>query len=200
MSMRPKMKRLAHGGMAESSIIKPRLRSEIDEDAMQHSRSMKEQSPEDHPAAMDIETPEEKEYMKDKVEMLAQGGKVKSAMVQPEPEAEEEHHASIAAAIMAKRRRMAEGGRVVPEHPGDEMLKEGEVDIDDNARELPNAYYHQNEDEVLEHNFDADMMDVEQPMDSNQMNDPREDEESDRHDMVSRIRRKMSMKRQFSKE
>lgn len=118
---------------------------------------------------------------------------------------EDEHKDSIAAAIMAKRDRklkMAEGGEISErhEHEGDEMLKEGEVDLDDNAREIPNSFYHQNEDEALEENLDHDLMEKDQPEDSNEHGDKDEEEESDPHDMVSSIRRKMSVKRQFPKD
>lgn len=104
-----------------------------------------------------------------------------------------DHAASIVEAVMAKRKRLASGGilehkdgRV--EHEGDEMLKEGEADLDDNAREIPNMYYHQNEDEALEENYDHDLMEKDQPKDSNERD---REIEGDLHDMVSRIRAKI---------
>ncbi len=106
-----------------------------------------------------------------------------------EREAEIEHHASVAASIMAKRR-MANGGVVDtldPKHEDDAALPEGAVDIDDNGREMPNPMDHRNHD-ILSDNLDEDLMDVDQPMDSNEH---AADIEKDKHDMISAIRRKM---------
>lgn len=124
--------------------------------------------------------------------------KAEGGEVSPEDEIEMEHHNSIAAAIMA-RRKMAEGGDVTPryEHEDDIGLADSMVDIDDNAREIPNQYYPRNEDQVLKENYDEDMMDVSQPVDSNEEGDAREDATEDKHDMISQIRRKMNMRRQF---
>lgn len=96
-------------------------------------------------------------------------------------EVEEEHHASIAAAIMAKDREMYADG--------------GQVDIEMNAEEEPNQYYHQNEDAALKENYDSDMKDMCQPMDSNEHADERESSEENEHDMVSRIRSRMMKQR-----
>lgn len=122
-----------------------------------------------------------------KEQSYAQGGMVKPDNRQPQPEADDMEHASIAAAIMSKRAKFAEGG----------MVNDDMADIMENGKEHPNAYYGHNKD-ILKENYMSDMEDVSQPMDSNEMNDPREDEESDKHDMVSSIRRKMNVKRQFS--
>lgn len=198
----PKPK-LAEGGMikskmqprmAESSIIKPRLRSDIDQEAMrQHEEHMmRSMQPEDHEQTSDAQEEQiEHDIQDDQAEMLARGGEVEMIDEQPMEEEQEEHHNSIAAAIMSRRKRMAEGGLM---HEGDEMLKEGEVDLDDNGREIPNQFYHQNEDEALEQNLDHDIMDMDQPMDSNEHGD---DIDSDKHDMISQIRSKMNRQRQF---
>lgn len=102
----------------------------------------------------------------------AEGGEV-------EDEEMLDHHASVAAAIMARRDRkmMAEGG---------------EVDIDSNNEEQPNSFYHQNEEAALKENYDSDMDDVSQPEDSNLKGDSREDDEENEHDssLVSKIMRK----------
>jgi hypothetical protein len=104
---------------------------------------------------------------------LAEGGEIEREMdMQPMDEAEEEHHDSIAAAIMA-RRRMAEGGQ---------------VDIMDNAEEEPSDAADEYTEAALKENYDSDMEDVSQPMDSNEHGD---DIDEDIHDMVSAIRRKM---------
>lgn len=129
----------------------------------------------------------------------AEGGEIEDSEMQPEPEAEEERHASLAAAVMAKRRKaaagadsdsdieqmLAEGGSV---GPGSDM-----ADIEhENNVEHPNGYYYRNEDAALKENYDEDMLDVSQPMDSNMHGD---DLDSDKHDHIDMIRRKMKMKR-----
>lgn len=123
----------------------------------------------------------EKSYKKYK--KMAEGGSIEQEMdMQPEEEAEMERHDSIAAAIMAKRRKMAEGGQ---------------VDLDENSMEQPNEFYHQNEDVVLKENYDSDMQDMTQPMDSNEMGAQSEEDEENKHDMISTIRSRMNRNRQF---
>lgn len=90
-----------------------------------------------------------------------------------ESEMDEDEHASIAAAIMAKRRKMADGGM---------------VDIESNEEEQPNEYDSRNQ-AILKEHYGDDLDDIHQPMDSNEHGDVLEDEDS--HDMVSMIRRKM---------
>lgn len=121
----------------------------------------------------DMMSPSEKEIMADH---FADGGMIDD---QPEPEAEDEQHDSLVSAIMAKRQKMAEGGQ---------------VDIDSNNEEQPNEYYDRNENAALKENYDSDMDDVSQPMDSNE-----HDHHiiSDLHDMVEKIRVKMNRKRSF---
>jgi hypothetical protein len=109
-------------------------------------------------------------------------------MDQPTEEHEEEMHDSLAAAIMAKRRKMMSGSGSPDEDRAVHMADGGMVDIESNAKEHPNRYYHQNEDVVLKENYDEDMHDVTQPMDSNEHSD---DIDEDVHDMISRIRAKM---------
>lgn len=93
-------------------------------------------------------------------------------------EVELEDEASMAAAIMSKRRRMAEGGM---------------VDIEENNEEQPNAIDDLNEDALLKENYDSDLLDLEEPLDSDLIGDPREMEQEDIHDedTVSAIRRRM---------
>ena len=97
-------------------------------------------------------------------------------------EMEDEKHSSLAAAIMAhkKRKMMAEGGQ---------------VDLEENSEEQPNQFYKQNEHEALKENYDQDLFHVDEPKDSNEHGDELSDE--DEHDMVSAIRRKMRASKQF---
>lgn len=129
----------------------------------------------EHPAGLESDndqmSPPEDEFMADH---FAEGGEVDS-MDQPDEEAEIEHAASIAAAIMAKRKMMAEGGQ---------------VDIESNEEEQPNGFYRQNQEALKEH-YGDDLDDMGQPEDSNLTGDFREDERSDRHDMIGKIMKKM---------
>lgn len=88
----------------------------------------------------------------------------------------EEDHPSVAHAIMAKRKKMADGGM---------------VDLNKNSEEDLN-----NEDQMsfragLKEQYDLDQLDP-QPLDSNEHGDSID---SDEHDMVSAIRKKMASKR-----
>lgn len=110
------------------------------------------------------------------MKMMAEGGEIEQEeMLQPHEEEAIDHAASIAAAIMSKRKMMADGG---------------EVDLDLNSMEQPNGYYEQNEDAALKENFDH-MDGTGQPEDSNEHG---HEIDSDKHDMVSMIRRRMKMK------
>ena len=108
------------------------------------------------------------------IAMMARGGKVS-----PEDEIEDEHHASIAAAIMAKRKKMADGG---------------EVDLKWNGAE------HLNKEDELSFNaarknriMGDDIDEMDQPMDSNE--DARKPHDDDEHDMIGKIRAKMKMRK-----
>lgn len=95
----PKPK-LAQGGMikmqgpkmADSSIIKPRMRDEV---------------------PLIMEEPSEEEMQNDHMEMMAEGGEVEEMQEEmPMDEEDMEHHDSIASAIMSKRAKYAQGGMV----------------------------------------------------------------------------------------
>jgi len=188
--------------MVESSIIKTKLRDEddimgtmppkdhtehiaYDDDHALKSKNMAEGGEVEEP--MPTEDPMESRPNKGWGAIIVKG-KAEGGMIDAADEIADDHAESIADAIMAKRRKMAEGGNVM--HPGDEMLKEGEVDLDDNGREIPNAYYKANH-EILEDNLDHDIMQMHQPEDSNEHDVSLE---SDTHDMVSRILHKMKNK------
>lgn len=149
-------------------------------------RAEEDEKPSMSPIKESYEHPSEEEVMSDKMApVLAEGGDVESEESRehelaesPEQEIEEERHDSLAAAIMAKRRKLAQGGQ---------------VDLDLNAEEQPNGYYKRNEDAVLKENYDSGMEDVSQPIDSNEHS---EHIESDLHDMVSAIRRRMKSRQQ----
>lgn len=85
---------------------------------------------------------------------------------------------SVADHVMRKRKMYADGGEV-------------ECSIEDNNEEQPNSYYPQNEDYALEFNPNESFLDEHQPMDSNEHG---REIDSDEHDMISTIRRKMKTK------
>lgn len=92
------------------------------------------------------------------------------------------------------RKKMFNGGivdEVVPEHEDDMDLEDGQVDIDDNGKEMPNAFYKRNEDDVLSDSIDEDMMDMEQPEDSNMHT---RKVINSLHSMVDKIRAKLKVK------
>lgn len=108
-----------------------------------------------------------------------------------------------------RRKKYAEGGQIahdsmIPKSRVSEIMSRrrkkyaegGQADIELNNDEMPNEYYHQNEDYALDWRMDEDFEDMEQPMDSNLIDDPREEAEENKHglSMVDSIRRKRSMK------
>lgn len=131
-----------------------------------------DQDGEEHPAGLESDN----DMMGDKDAMLdhfADGGEV------PSDEAMMEHAASIAAGIMAKRAHKKF------------MALGGEVDIEDNAEEMPNDMNSLNK-LALKENYDEGMKSMSQPKDSNEHADSREDESENKHDksIVSKIMKK----------
>lgn len=198
---RPKMEPLKHPKMMKSDAFSTKLRDE--ESDMISSMPPKKMAeggsvemeygskPEEdevvHPEGLESDddsmSPAQDEYMANR---FAEGGEV-----------EEDHHASVAAAIMAKRDRMhavIDSG-AMDEDDAVKMADGGMVDIDSNNEEQPNGYYNRNEDAALKENYDSDMDDVSQPMDSNEMGDSREDESENKRDMVGSIRARMKRMR-----
>jgi hypothetical protein len=199
---KPSVTALSRPKIAGSGVFTVRDRDRIkDEEELESSASVNDGAQEQPPKRDDEmganrQGPESKDL---KLKMMAEGGMARSedpdlakcvkgpdkgygAIIQcnaeggmVEEEEGIEHDASIAAAIMAKRKRMADGGM---------------VDLDLNAMEQPNDFDELNE-AALKENYDEDMHDVSQPMDSNEHGD---EIDSDDHDMVSIIRRKMKLK------
>lgn len=137
-------------------------------------------------------TLEEMRSMPDpKLKGMAEGGEIDGGA-----EESMDHEDSIAAAIMARRDQLhaeIDSGA----HDLDtavKMAEGGQVDIDENGMEEPNDFYSLNEDAALKENYDSDLEDVSQPMDSNEHG---HEIDSDDHDMVDKIRKGMKAKRQF---
>lgn len=115
------------------------------------------------------------------IRIFAEGGEVT-----PEAEEVEEQHSSVAAAIMAKKRKQMP---LFSDSDEDDMLmmaEGGEVDIEENGAEQANHFDKRN-NAILKENYDSDLMDVSQPTDSNEHGDKRE--------MIKSIRSKMIAKR-----
>lgn len=172
-------------GMAEGGMINGEVSmKDAEEDRVEHPKGLESSNSSKRPSM--------KEYMSDRMPAFARGGEVS-----PDSEIEEEHHASIAAAIMAKKQRQMELDSDSDEDQMVKMAFGGEVDIIENGAEQPNQYYGRDK-AILKENYDEDFMSVSQPMDSNEMGDEREDSRSDRNDKVSAIRNRM-IKRRVSK-
>lgn len=149
-------------GMAEGGKVRPKMTESIlrvRDRADVDADMMK-------PKHMDEEPSTEAPIVE--LELMAEGGGVDAEEAAPS----EEYHDSLASAIMAKRRKMAEGGS---------------VDIEENGQEQPNGLDELNE-AALKENYDSDMEDITQPMDSNEQG---HDIETDRHDRVGAIRRRV---------
>lgn len=134
-----------------------------------------------HEGRDDEKAPSEDEFMASK---FSQGGEVDEpdSTDQPEPEEEEEKHASITAAIMAKKRKnMADGGM---------------VDLEANSEESPNMEDQYSFDAIKKEQYDDSQL-SKQPKDSNESGDDREDSEENDHDkgITSAIRKRMKSKR-----
>ena len=113
---------------------------------------------------------------------------------QPYSEEEIEHAASIAAAIMAKRRQMARGGEILSEDSM-ESTDDDQADLSRNAEEDANMEDKASFDALRKENYsESDGLDaLDQPHDSNLTGDSEEeDSENDRdRSIVSAIRKKM---------
>lgn len=130
-------------------------------------------------------------------------------------EVEEDHHDSIAAAIMARRNRlhaeidsgahdmdhaakMAEGGEILS-HDSIYSDDSDQADLSRNADEDANEEDQLSFNALRKENYsESEGLDqLDSPMDSAQHGDEREDTESDKHDKIEAMRRRMNVRRQF---
>ena len=169
---KPKIQGLADGGevkQPQPQPAKPFMKSVQD----WIDQPDPEQKTGSHPRPLD---PDKTKVFQKGFEGYAEGGMVHD-------EEEIEHAASIAGAIMAKRRSakmMAEGGM---------------VDIESNGMEEADPMDDMNEASLKE-NYDEELSDMDQPMDSNEHSEAIDE---DKHDMVSAIRAKMKMRSPITK-
>lgn len=159
-----KMKMMAKGGMINE--LEPMHDAEEDDQVDPHGLESDD----------DQEPRPEKEFMAGEMEpRYAEGGEVDD-MNQPMDEEELDHHASIAAAIMARKEK--------------QMMAEGGV-IEDPNKEHAETYDHDDE-EVLKENYDAGQED--EHTSSHDDEDGHKIEGEDSHDMISRIMKRMRTK------
>lgn len=168
------------------------------------------------PAVPDMEEPHNDE--EDKVYGYAQGGEIDlhHDMDEQPDEADLMKEASLAAAIMAKRRRMAqdsdsdidhemymaEGGEI-HSHPSIYSDDSDQVDLSRNADEDANEEDQLSFNALRRENYSESegLRQLDQPEDSNLIDDPREDREENIHDrsIVGQIRKKMRVKSPISR-
>lgn len=115
----------------------------------------------------------------EKVKEIDKGTYVDPKTKRPSPELRGYAKGGMVEAIMERRKQQRDSEQ---------------VDIQNNNREEPNSFYHLNEHEALEYNMNDAFEDIDQPVDSN-LHDVEIDK--DEHDMISQIRAKMNVKRQF---
>lgn len=132
----------------------------------------------------------------------AEGGEAHEFDDIPLDEEEIEHAASIAAAIMAKHRKMARGGAILSEDSM-ETTDDDQADLSRNADEDANMEDKASFDALRKENYSETpgLNQLDNPTDSAQHGDSREDEEENIHDkdIVSAIRRKMRIKSVISR-
>lgn len=161
------------------------------------SMEMADEDHAEHPAGLEEDNdqmrPSEEEIMADH---FAQGGEVSiehDMMDQPEEEQETIHDASVAAAIM-RRRKYAHGGEI---HSHDSIYSDDSdmADVSRNADEDANEEDQTSFNALRKENYSETegLNQLTQPEDSNMIDNPREDHEENIHDrsIVGKIRSSM---------
>lgn len=163
----------------------------------------------EHPAGLESDNdqmrPSEDEYMSGH---FASGGSVESGSPDMnyadggsiEDEREEEHHNSIAATIMSKRSKYAEGGKILS-HDSIYSDDSDQADLSRNADEDANEEDQVSFNALRKENYSesAGLRQLDNPKDSGQRGDQREMDEENGHDKISKMRSRMNLRRQFSK-
>lgn len=205
------MKKMAKGGMM------PKDHGIEEEERMDEAHLMSMEDPSEDEGASEAHSMNEEDADKHgddvpalHMKKMAEGGIAHEMDDQPMDEEEDEHHASIASAIMAKKDREASR---MSDSDMDEMMRlynGGEIkshdsiysDDSDQADLSRNADEDANEEDQLSFNSlrkenyseSEGLRELDSPMDSAQHGD---DIESDKHDMVESLRRRIKAKRQF---
>ena len=218
----PNIKGLARGGEVESSDY-DHPENEYEQDLNSLTPSMDEgdemaMSHNEMDADMEGKGPDMAEpHNEDQDSAYADGGEIgrspDDSEDQPEHEAEEEHHNSIAAAIMARRNRlhaeidsgahdldsavrMADGGEILS-HDSIYSDNSDQADLSRNHDEDANEEDQLSFNALRKENYNDSDLDVENPKDSAEMGDEEEHDSENKHDMVSSIRKRMKSRRQF---
>jgi len=121
----------------------------------------------------------------------AEGGEI------GDDEMEMDHHSSITAAIMAKRKQMHDliDSGSLDEDDAAMFAEGGEVDMSSHSNQLEDEYDEDNQEAIKKENYgDQSFLHKSQPADSNEHGD---DLDSDKHDMISQIRSKMKKQKRF---
>lgn len=139
----------------------------------------------------------------------AEGGSVHHEMdEQPEDEAELEHAASMAAAIMAKMKKFARGGEILEDSPDihshgsmDTHEDADQVDLSRNADEDANEEDQSSFNALRKENYSESdgLRKMDSPEDSNEHSPEHEDMDVNDDSIVSQIRRKMRVKSAISR-
>lgn len=131
------------------------------------------------------------------------GRSASGGMKQPEEEAETMHEASVAAAIMAKRKKMAEGGEIlsgkhqdIHSHGSMESDESDQADLSRNADEDANEEDQASFDALRKENYSESegLEHMDSPEDSNEHSPEHEEEDVNDRSVVSAIRSKMKKK------
>jgi hypothetical protein len=117
---------------------------------------------------------EDSDHRADIEEPYADGGVVNNPKLH-------EAYKTVAEHIMSKRKKFADGGM---------------VDLDENAEESPNNEDDMSFEALKKENYDEESMtDLEEPEDSNEKGDDREDAKSDKKDRIEQMRKRAKAKR-----
>jgi len=169
---------MAEGGMINEEVSM----HDAEEDHAEHP----------HEPMDDMEmAPAESDYMEEHdAAQYAEGGEIS-----PEDEEEMEHHASIAAAIMAKRKKFARGGEILSEDSM-EVSDDDQADLSRNAEEDANMEDKASFDALRKENYSESegLRKADHPMDSNEHEPAHDEEDVNDRSIVSSIRRKMKSK------
>lgn len=226
-AQKPSKMPLKHPKMVPQSIYSVRMRDEEDHleqadapapYAEQPPQRDNEEQPDRQGPSMHMEAPHNDEQEK----AYAEGGHVEDSMDQPSDEELEEHHSSIAAAIMAKKDREMRMGSDSDIDDVVRMALGGEILEDDQAPTSHDSIYSDDSDQAdLSRNADEDaneedqlsfnalrkenysesegLQQLDSPDDSNLHGDNEESESENKHDKISAMRSRMSKRRQFSR-
>lgn len=146
--------------------------------------------------------PSEEEYMAGR---FAEGGMAHEMDDQPEDEEMLEHDASVAAAVMARRKKMARGGEILEDSPDilshDSIYSDdsSQADLSRNADEDANEEDQLSFDALRKENYSESDALMDQPEDSNEHSPEHEEMDVNDRSLVDRVRSRMKAKSAITK-